>query len=354
MNDEQRTMNRRPFRPPLLHDHMDGCKTLLPILPELFRLANEPFPFSPSPERYAEEIKLLFRNAQIGIVEKFRNTTGVMQCSEALRLAAYAYTTERAKEGYTYCEMTIAPQYHTRGGLYETDVVRALIEGIVMGEKKFPEIEVDIIFTIGREAPPEEGVRLVEAAKFCDRDYVVGIGLVCDEAAYPPERHADAFRLAKRLGFKTTVHAGEWVNLPPDTPHPGRDRAKLLQNMRTAIVGMGADRIGHAIPLAYDEELIRLVTDREIGIEGCPGSNLTSCLIPDMAYLKIRDLLAAKVMYSMNPDDDLFLPDLDETFALCDSEYHFVENERRLLELNAWATRFGRRKEYPAPFEQKT
>ncbi len=347
-------MNTKPFRPPLLHDHLDGSNTLLPVLPELFKLSNKRFPFGDfrSVSDYASKVKEVFKDPQVDIVQKFRNTTGVMQSKESLALAAYSYTCERAKQGFAYCEATIAPQYHRENGLTVAEVIEALVEGIKAGEKEFPGIEANLIFTIGREIAPEEGVRLVDEAAKCDRDYVVGVGLACDEAAHPPQKHIPAFRRAKELGFHRTVHAGEWVNLPPNAPNPENDRPQLLENMRTAIVDLHAERIGHAIPLAYDKKVLGLVTDNGIGIEGCPGSNLSSGLIPNMSYLKIRDLITTH-LYTMNPDDDLFMPDLNETFALCDAEYHFTENEKQLMESAAWAMRFGKRKKSPASTSHK-
>lgn len=334
----------------LLHDHLDGSFPIYTALPELFRLSGKKYPFGGKKESL-NKIKLLFQNVQVDILEKFSNTTGVMQSRETISLAAETYTRVRAEQGFKYCEATIAPQYHANknSGLNETDVVEALIDGIKRGEKRYPKIEVNIIFAVGREVSPEEGVRLVEAAGKCDRDYVVGIGLACDEARNPPRKHLPMFRRAKELGFLTTVHAGEWVNIPPQKPNPKKDSLRLLGNIAFAITGLGANRVGHAIPIAYGKDLIKLAKEKIVGIELCPGSNFSSGLIPKMSYLKIRDLLEAGLFVSLNPDDDLFMPDIQETFAMCDAEYHFTEKEKARLIKNAWLTRFGDRKKWSVP-----
>ncbi len=334
----------------LLHDHGDGSKPLLAILETLFLSANKTFPMkSPSQKPYELTLEPLHQrvkewfHSDRDIVERFSLTTGVLQSYNNLVSMAYVYTVSRYEDGFRYCEMTIAPQYHTFGGLKEKEVISALIEGIKMGEKTHPEIEVNILFSIGREVPPDEAVRLVNVADKCDRDYVVGIGLVCDEAGHPPEKHIAMFRRAKELGFCTTCHAGEWVNANPNLE---RDLPLLIKNTRTAVVDLEVNRVGHAIGLAYDPELVKMVADRHIGIEGCPGSNYDSGLIPNMVCLKIRDLLEAGVLYSIHPDDDLFLPDLETTFELCDKEYHFTEAEKQKLLHNAWLAKFGGRKYY--------
>ncbi len=327
----------------VLHDHGDGSMTLLNILPRLFEISGKQFPFSREPEVMAREVRDWFKSDR-DIVERFSVTTGVLQNPEALYLFGKNYVCQKTSVGYTYCEMTIAPQYHVFNGLKEVEVVNALIEGIKSGERLCPQTEVNILFSIGREVSPEEAVRLVNAAGECDRDYVVGIGLVCDEANHPPEKHIAMFKRAKELGFKTTCHAGEWVCGSGQQADFNRDLPGLIKNIRTAVFDLEVDRIGHAIGLPYDSGLMRAVIGRHIGIEGCPGSNFSSGLIPNTECLKISKMLAVGVLYSMHPDDDLFLPNLDETFQLCDSEYNFTEGEKWRLYLNAWSTRFGNRK----------
>lgn len=328
----------------LLHDHGDGSITILPILADLYRhYAGKKFPLDENCDFYTlhKQVKEWFVNPQIDIVTRFSLTTGVLQNYDALAVFAEQYVKYRAGQGFKYCEMTMAPQYHVNSGLTTKSVVKALIHGIKQGERRHPKFEADIIFSIGREVEAQEAVRLVDIAGECDRNYVIGIGLVCDESSHPPEKHKAMFKRAKELGFKTTCHAGEWVSQEPDFQ---KDLPGLIKNIRTAVVDLEVDRIGHAIGLPYDSALMKIVADRGIGIEGCPGSNFASELIPDVNCLKIREMLDQNVLYSLNPDDDLFLPDLDETFQLCDAAYRFTEEEKCKLQANAWATRFGHRK----------
>jgi adenosine deaminase len=344
----------------LLHDHLDASFPLLSILPQLHYLSGKEYPFS-GDDQY-KQVKSWFMSSR-NIVERFSVTTGVMQNRATLSLTAETYVKIRAEQGFRYCESTVAPQYHIPlEGLENFEeflkcdpkkakerignVVSALISGIKRGEKKYPQIEVNLLFTIGREVSAETAVFLVEAAANCNRDYVVGIGLVCDEAAHPPEKHIAMFRRAQELGFKTTCHAGEWVCGSGQQANFHRDLPGLIKNTRTAVFELRVDRIGHAIGLPYDSELMKIVIDRQIGIEGCPGSNFASGLIPDMKCLGIRKMLNAGVLYSIHPDDDLFLPDLSETFQLCDDECRFTEEEERKLMLNAWKTKFGKRKSH--------
>src|SRR5690349_8172551 len=100
-------MDTTLFRPPLQHDHMDGAKPTGKKLPEMYALSGKPYPF-----KHEEDMKKIFEDVQVNLVDKFGYITKVMQSPETLELAAYAYTVGRAKQGFTYCEATIAPQYH--------------------------------------------------------------------------------------------------------------------------------------------------------------------------------------------------------------------------------------------------
>lgn len=345
----------------LLHDHLDGSRPLLNIMPELTRLSGEKYRFDPNNDHHGQ-IKKWFEDPQIDIVKKFSVTTSVMQTPETIRLAAQTYVIHRALQGFKYCEATIAPQYLTFKGLTEKEAMEALIEGIKEGEKDFPDVEINLIASVGREVHPEEGIRLVETFAECDRNYVPGIGLVCDEAAHKPEKHEPMFRRAKELKFKKTCHASEWCDLPLffegrhfDLKAWKAYNTQLLRNSYTAVFVLEVDRLDHVIPLAYDNEIFRgelwrKVVEKNIGVTGCPGSYVFSKLIPNLKYLRIRDLLNSGVLYSLNPDDDLFMPDLDEVFEMCEREYKFSPEEKRKLLLNPWLTRFGNRKQHKIPF----
>ena len=341
------------------HIHLDGSGGLIPILYDLHRLSNKLFPLNPWQE-LKPQITALFQDPHKGIVEVFKTTTDILQNPVTLFLATEQCVIFYARKGLKYIELTIAPQYLTRGdgiwhkGLSIKEAIEIMIEGIKSGENKAKlegnDIEANLLISVGREISSGEAVNLVNIFGTCDHNYVVGIGLVCDEAGHPPEKHIPMFKRAKELGFKTTCHAGEWVNVPPNFQ---KDLPLLLKNIKTTVTDLGVDRIGHATALAHDKELVKMIVDKNIGIEGCPVSNLVCGAIPDLKSLKIKELLGAGVLYSLNSDDDIFMPNLDETFQLCNDVYNFTPEEKQQMRLNAWKTRFGNRKPVPrdiAPF----
>jgi adenosine deaminase len=346
----------------MLHDHLDGSRPLLNILPELFWRTHEAkkcYPFNPHTDHF-RQVKKWFSDVHRDIIEKFSLTTGVMQEVDTLYLAAKTYTEFRAREGYRYCEIRIAPQYHTFRGLTEKQVIDALIRGIKRGEEKYPGIEVNIVFSIGREVSSERSEELVLIASECDCDYVVGIDLVCDEAENPPEKHTEAFRLARVIGIKRTCHAGEWVtNRRPEEKETLKqlvhnftiDSPLLAKNISTALNVLKADRISHATALIQDPFLLEEVKARGVGIEGCPASNLETKAIPYLVALGIPGILDKGILYSLNSDDDLFLPTLDEIISTCKDDLLLTASDFEKMRANAWRTRFGLRKPVPCDVE---
>ncbi len=364
-------MHRKSGIDILLHDHIDGSIAMLYILERLYEIANKPFPFPGYKDLQDLHAKVrdFMNNVQLDIVERFGMLTGVLQSKDALFLLGETYVKTRAKEGIRYVEGRFAPQYHVFGGLTEQEALDALLDGMAAGEEECPQIEANVIASVGREVDWKRAVELVEIFSRSDRSRVVGVDLVCDEAGHGPEKHIPMYREAQRLGFKTTCHAGEWVS---DEPNFEKDFGKLLRNVEIAVYDMQVNRIGHATPLGRHLQhpvqnghncnsnscvtehfsksnfLYKELAEFEIGVEGCPGSNLSSKLIPNTLCLEIRTMLQQGILYSMSPDDDLFLPNIEQTFEICDAGYRFSQRERKQMRLNAWKTRFGNRKPVPA------
>jgi adenosine deaminase len=314
----------------LHHDHIDGSAGILDVIEDLYRLAGKPLPFATKGEwqRY-------FKDPQENIVEKFGMVTGVLQSREALRLAGEAYGRRRAAEGMRYVEAKFAPQYHCAGGLTMAAAAEAMIAGLRAAESAAG-IRILPVLCIGREAEPEVGVEVARIA--LEYDGEAAIDLVCDEAGHPPEKHLKAYAMTFGSNVRRDCHAGEWVAKEPAETY----RRRLLENVRTAVGTLRCHGVGHAIPLADDPELVRRVAGEGIRIAGCPLSNLWCGQIADVRELRIDELLDAGVIYTLNPDDDLFMPSASAVAARCDDAYRFTEAQRRALAANVANGAFAR------------
>ncbi len=313
----------------LHHDHIDGSRAVFGVIDELYRLAGRAFPF-PDKQAWLD----YFRNPQEDIVARFATITGVLQTVEALDLLAYEYGRLRASEGYGYCEGKFAPLYHTAGGLTPSRVVEAVRAGLGRAEADFG-IRLLPVVCINREVSPEQGVEIARLA--LEYDGGVALDLACDEAHNPPEKHLPAFKLTYGTKVKRECHAGEWVLPGPAAAY----RRRLVRNLRTALFDLKADSVGHAIPLADEPELIAHIAAKRIRVTGCPLSNLYSGLIKDVRELRIPEILDRGVIYTLNPDDDLFMPPMAEVLEQCDQAFGFTDEQRRRLEENVWRGAFA-------------
>lgn len=315
----------------LHHDHVDGSMAVKDVIVELYNMAGKSFPFPTEDEWLA-----FMRDSNQDIVKRFDTVTSVLQTGEALELMGYAYGKRRAEEGYIYAEAKFAPQYHVRDGLSLWDAAWYMRRGLRNAENDFG-IRIMPVICIGREAEPALGVEIANIAIRCAADEPVALDLVCDEAEHPPEKHFKAYQETFDTPVWRDCHAGEWV-----TPEPAATyNARMIANIWTAVRDLRCHGIGHAIPLARDSALMNYVANMRIRVAGCPLSNKVSGWVKSVGDLGIRKLLEAGVIYTLNADDDLFLPPMTEVIAECDRAYGFTVEECRKLELNVFRGAFG-------------
>ncbi len=241
------------------------------------------------------------------IVNRFYPITGLMQTQEVLRDVGIAYTKELHAHNVVYAEGRFAPQYHLREGLTYDEVIQSMQEGLAEGSERF-DVKVNLIVAIGRESNQKTADEVARAA--IRNKVVVALDLGGPEAGNPPEKFRSAFEIATKAGLKRTVHAGEGAE----------SVAQNLKNIRTAISSLGADRLGHAIDLAKDEELVELAASRKVTIEMNPTSNKVLQKIRSQKDLAIDRLLAKGVPVTVNSDDPALWPRgsmTDVLFALC-------------------------------------
>ena len=101
------------------------------------------------------------------------------------------------------------------------------------------------------------------------------------------------------------------------------------------------DVIEHGIALAYDQELIKIVADKGIGVTMCPSSYVCTELLPnnDVKVLKIEELLE-RVLLFLDVDDDLFMEDMTEMH----SRVWLSKEMREKVRMNGWSMLFPEEK----------
>lgn len=119
--------------------------------------------------------------------------------------------------------------------------VEAYAEGIRRAERDFG-MTGRMIAGIDRSRSGEEALELVRRVVENRHEYVAGIGLDNLETAGPPERFADAYRLAGEAGLGRTAHSSE--------------HAPTAANTTTCLDLLGCDRIDHGYFVLEDPAVV--------------------------------------------------------------------------------------------------
>jgi adenosine deaminase len=202
-------------------------------------------------------------------------------------------------DGVCYVETRFSPLFHTAKGLYQEDVVNAVLEGLEKGKKDFG-VGYGLILCGMRNM--KNTLEVAELAVNFRNQGVVGFDLAGEEGGFPPKKHVDAFEFIQRENFNITIHAGE---------------AFGKESIWQAIQWCGAHRIGHATRLKEDitfdkegnvvgfGELAQYVLDKRIPLEICLLSNVHTGAVDKIENHPFGTLFKEKFRVSINTDDRL-------------------------------------------------
>lgn len=235
------------------------------------------------------------------LIDVFSVATGFMQTKEDLIATAVAHCKYLKSQNAFYAETRFAPQYHTFNGLSIEQAINFAVEGFEQGKSETG-VDVRLIICIGREADAETGIKIADAAIYCEKHLpgrIVGIDLACEERGNPPEKHYPAFKQTFDTPLKRTVHAGEMC-----------DEATNLCNIATSVYLLRADGLGHAIQLYKDKGLMDTVKWKKIRIESNPVCN-NFFFGTNIADLHLDELVNAGILVTINPDDPAMIPNGD-------------------------------------------
>ncbi len=269
-----------------LHLHFDG--SLLPRT--ILELAEEQGISLPA--RDPDELKLFLTapkdcRSLNEYLEKFDLPLLVLQTREAIRRGMYTLLCSLKEQGMLYAEVRFAPQSHLKKGLTQEEVVKAAVLG--MQEAAAGSFfKAQLILCCMRGADNQEANRktIETAAAFLGRG-VAAVDLAGAEALFPTADFAELFAYAKELGVPYTIHAGE-----ADGP----------ESIKAALE-FGAARIGHGVRAREDEEVMRLLKERQIPLEMCPASNVQTKAVGSIRQHPVLEYLRLGLNVTVNTDN---------------------------------------------------
>ncbi len=214
---------------------------------------------------------------------KFDFPISIMQTKEELENATIDLLNTLKTQNVVYAELRFAPQFHTKKGLSQDEVV-----SIVINAMKSVDIKSNLILCVMRGKNNEkENLETIQIAKKYLNKGVCAIDLAGAEAIYKTSRYVDIFKYAKELGIPFTIHAGE---------------ADGVSSIEAAIL-CGAKRIGHGVRAIEDDKLIDKIKEKNITLEVCPTSNIQTCVCKDYSTHPIVKLFEKGVNITINTDN---------------------------------------------------
>jgi adenosine deaminase len=324
----------------LLHDHLDGGLRPSTII----ELAKD-LKYNKLPTKDPEELKnWFFRGANKGnlveYLQGFEHTCAVMQTKEGLKRVAYEMMEDMKEDGVCYVETRFAPVFHSSKGLYNEDIVSAVLEGLEEGKEDFG-VGYGLILCGMRNM--KNTLDIAELAVNLRNQGVVGFDLAGEEGGYPPKKHIEAFQFIQRANFNITIHAGE---------------AFGKESIWQAIQWCGAHRIGHATHLLEDisldkqgnvvdfGDLAQYILDKRIPLEICLLSNVHTGAVDKIENHPFGTLFREKFRVTINTDDRLMSDtNMTKEFMVAIDNFNLTLEDVEKITINSMKSAFNPYKE---------
>jgi adenosine deaminase len=220
-------------------------------------------------------------------LQRFALPNAVMQSKESLQRITFELFEDAAKENVKYLEVRFGPLLHTLKGLSLEEVIRSVIDGMRQAEASY-EIKGNIILSCLRSMSVESAFEVVEAGKNFLGKGVVAIDLCAIEEIGFCERFVEPIALARKYGYRVTIHAGETGS---------------GQNVIDAIELLGAERIGHGVFIKDEPTAYQLVKERQIVLEMCPTSNIQTKAVSSYLNHPIYQFQQAGIKVTISTDN---------------------------------------------------
>jgi len=227
-------------------------------------------------------------NDSVHFLKKFTMLRRFFCAPEVIRRVAREAVIDAAHDNISYLELRFTPHALSRLMNYAyTDVVGWVAEGVRQAKAECT-IDVGLIVAVNRHESLLDAELQLQAALDHQDNGVVALDLCGQESGYPAEPFFGLFQQARQAGLGITIHAGEW-----DGPH----------NVRAAIQGLGAQRIGHGVRVVEDTSVIQLALNSGTTFEVCPTSNVQSGVVYAFENHPIMDMNYLGMRTTINTDD---------------------------------------------------
>lgn len=280
-----------------LHIHLEGAIPLLTLWQLIEQHGGDPS----APDLAALSRRFVYRDFP-HFLATWSWKQGFLRSYADFTLIAEAVARDLARQRIVYAELFYSPPDVSAHGLQLQELTAAIRTGL----RRVPEITINLVADLVRSTPIAQARRmLAEVAEVRDQG-VIGVGIGGPEQRFPPEPFAPIFAEARRLGLRTSAHAGE---------------AAGPASVWGALRALEVDRIGHATRAIEDPALVAELARRQIPLELCPISNVRTGVIAHVADHPFPRYHEAGMHLTVNTDDPAMFGNslVDEYAALIEN-----------------------------------
>jgi adenosine deaminase len=220
-------------------------------------------------------------------LQRFAIPNLVMQSKDNLKRITFELFEDAAQENVKYMEVRFAPLLHIAKGLSVEEVIQSVIEGMREAEACF-DIKGNIILSCMRTMTVERAFEVVEGGRKFLGIGVVAIDLCASEEAGFCREFIEPIGLARKYGYRVTIHAGE---------------TGIGKNVLEAVELLGAERIGHGVFIKDDPEAYAIVKEKQIVLEMCPTSNVQTKAVSAFNEHPIEQFHQDGIKVTINTDN---------------------------------------------------
>jgi aminodeoxyfutalosine deaminase len=259
-----------------------------------------------------------------GFLLAFRDATEPLRDADDYELIALRMMEQLRADNVVHAEVFVSVGVCLWRNLDFAAIFEGLERARERGERDFG-VSVLWIFDAVRHFGPEQARRVADlAVQFRERG-VAGLGIGGDERRAAPELFREVYAYARDQGLHLTAHAGESAG--PDSVW--------------GALNIGAERIGHGLTAVHDAELVEELARRQVPVEVCLSSNLSTGCCPRIEDHPLRQYFEQGLMVTLNTDDPaMFRTSLSAEYALAQQTFAFTEEQLREIARNAFEASF--------------
>ena len=295
-----------------LHLHLEGAIPHAALFALIGKYGGDPTVAS------VEDIARKFRFRDFPhFIEMWIWKNGFLRGYDDFAFIAEAMARDLARQNVRHAEVFFSP-----GRFYQYDLAtQPLAEAIRRGLDRVPEVSVLLIADLVRDLGPQQAAETLEQVhEVAAATGIVGIGIGGSEHAHPPEPFAPVYARARKLGYRTTAHAGE---------------AAGPASIRGALDALQVERIGHGVRAEEDPALLDELAARQVPLELCPLSNVATGVTARIEDHPFRRYFDRGLKVTLSTDDPgMFGNELNREYALLADVFGFTPDEIRQVVRN--------------------